>query len=78
MSDTKDIQITEEMKLEKEIAEKQEKLHEIRYGEMETTYKAFELAREDALNKYQAWRKAAMKHGRVPNNILTYFNVNLH
>ena len=28
MSNTKEIQITEEMKLEKEIAEKQEKLHE--------------------------------------------------
>ena len=77
MAETKDIEITKEMELEKEIADKQQQLHDIRYGEMEAAYKAFELAKEDALNKYQIWRKAAMKHGRVPNNVWTYFNITL-
>jgi len=58
MSVKEDVKITEEMKLEKEIAEKQEKLHKMRYGEIE---------------KYDEWRKAALKHGRVPQNIWAYF-----
>ena len=46
MVETKqDIEISEEIKLEKEIEEKQQKLHELRYGDMEKAYKDFEEAK---------------------------------
>ena len=73
MSVKEDVKVTEEMKLEKEIAEKQEKLHKMRYGEMEKAYEDFEAARDVAIENYDEWRKAALKHGRVPQNIWAYF-----
>ena len=72
---TKDkTKITEEMKLEQEIKEKQDRLHKMRYGDMETAYQEFEEAKDIALKKYDAWRRASLKHGRSPHNIIFYFN----
>ena len=79
MSDTKDkVEISEEMKLEEEIAAKQEQLHKMRYGEMEKAYDEFEEAKNLAIEKYHTWRKAAMKQGRVPQNLWVYFNRIIH
>ncbi len=75
MVETKqDIEISEEIKLEKEIEEKQQKLHELRYGDMEKAYKDFEDAKEVAIKKYNIWKQAALKHGQAPKNMLVYFN----
>ena len=75
MVETKqDIEISEEIKLEKEIEEKQQKLHELRYGDMEKAYKDFEEAKEVAIKKYNVWKQAALKHGQAPKNMLVYFN----
>ena len=75
MADTKvDIEISDEMKLEKEIEEKQQQLHELRYGDMERAYKEFEEARDIAIKKYNVWKQAALKHGQAPKNMLVYFN----
>ncbi len=69
-----DIKISEEMQLEKEIQEKQQKLHDLRYGEMEQAYKEFEEARDAAVKKYDIWKQASLKHGNPPKNIMVYFN----
>ena len=75
MVDTKaNIEISDEMKLEKEIEEKQKQLHELRYGDMERAYKEFEEARDIAIKKYNVWKQAALKHGQAPKNMLVYFN----
>lgn len=75
MIDTKkDIEISDEIKLEKEIEEKQKQLHELRYGDMEKAYKEFEEARDIAVTKYNTWKQAALKHGQAPKNMLVYFN----
>ena len=75
MVETKqDIEISEYIKLEKEIEEKQQKLHELRYGDMEKAYKDFEEAKEVAIKKYNVWKQAALKHGQAPKNMLVYFN----
>ena len=75
MVDTKaNIEISDEMKLEKEIEEKQQQLHELRYGDMEKAYKEFEEARDLAVKKYNVWKQAALKHGQAPKNMLVYFN----
>lgn len=68
------VEISEEMKLEKEIKEKQEKLHKMRYGEMEKAYAEFEEAKQFAIEKYDIWRRAALKHGRAPQSLWVYFN----
>ena len=73
--ETKDkVEISEEMKLEKEIKEKQEQLHKMRYGEMELAYNELEEAKQVAIEKYNLWRRAALKHGRVPQSLWVYFN----
>ena len=75
MIDTKkDIEISDEIKLEKEIEEKQKQLHELRYGDMEKAYKEFEEAKEVAIKKYNVWKQASLKHGTAPQNMLVYFN----
>lgn len=63
-----------EKKLEKEIQEKQQQLHDLRYGEIEKAYKEFEDARDIAIEKYTTWKDAAAKQGRVASPLTFYFN----
>ena len=63
-----------EEQLEKEIQEKQQQLHELRYGEIDKAYAEFQDARKVALEKYEAWKETCQKHGSSPNSIMYYFN----
>jgi len=67
-------EITEEQKLEKEILQKQKRLHELRYGDIETAYQEFEKAKQLAIEKYNVWKDVLVKHGQSPDNITYYFN----
>ena len=69
-----DIKISDEIKLEKKIEDMQKELHHLRYGDMEKAYKEFEEAKEVAIQKYNIWKQAALKHGTAPQNMLVYFN----
>ncbi|MDA8747436.1 hypothetical protein N9M66_04420 [Litoreibacter sp.] len=64
----------EEKKLEKEIEEKQQKLHELRYGEIDKAYNDFEKARDNAMEKYNIWKEASLKHGRAISPLTIYFS----
>ena len=66
--------MTEEELLEKEIADKQKQLHDLRYGEIESAYDDFMAAKDVALEKYNYWKKLAETRGGNPNNMLFYFN----
>tara|TARA_R100001082_G_scaffold75278_1_gene43559 strand:+ start:500 stop:781 length:282 start_codon:yes stop_codon:yes gene_type:complete len=66
--------MTEEELLEKEIADKQKQLHDLRYGEIESAYDDFMQAKDVALEKYNRWKKLAETRGGNPNNMLFYFN----
>ena len=66
--------MTEEQKLEKEILQKQKRLHELRYGDIETAYQEFEKAKEVAIQKYNVWKDVLVKHGQSPDSITYYFN----
>ena len=66
--------MTEEQKLEKEILQKQKRLHELRYGDIETAYQEFEKAKEVAIEKYNVWKDVLVKHGQSPDSITYYFN----
>ena len=66
--------MTEEELLEKEIADKQKQLHDLRYGEIESAYDDFMAAKDVALEKYNRWKKLAETRGGNPNNMLFYFN----
>ncbi len=66
--------MTEEKKLEKEILQKQKRLHELRYGDIETAYQEFEKAKEVAIEKYNVWKDVLVKHGQSPDSITYYFN----
>ena len=67
-------EMTEEKKLEKEILQKQKRLHELRYGDIETAYQEFEKAKEVAIEKYNVWKDVLVKHGQSPDSITYYFN----
>ena len=67
-------EMTEEQKLEKEILQKQKRLHELRYGDIETAYQEFEKAKEVAIEKYNVWKDVLVKHGQSPDSITYYFN----
>tara|TARA_R100001015_G_C4560881_1_gene120757 strand:+ start:308 stop:529 length:222 start_codon:yes stop_codon:yes gene_type:complete len=67
-------EMTEEQKLEKEILQKQKRLHELRYGDIETAYQEFEKAKEVAIQKYNVWKDVLVKHGQSPDSITYYFN----
>jgi hypothetical protein len=66
--------MTEQQQLEKEIEDRQKRLHDIRWGDIDTAYKEFEDARDKALEKYNLWKEALQKHGQSPNSIMFYFN----
>ena len=66
--------MTEEQKLEKEILQKQKRLHELRYGDIETAYQEFEKAKQLAIEKYNVWKDVLVKHGQSPDSITYYFN----
>ena len=66
--------MTEEQKLEKEILQKQKRLHELRYGDIENAYQEFEKAKEVAIEKYNVWKDVLVKHGHSPDSITYYFN----
>ncbi len=66
--------MTQEELLEKEIADKQKQLHDLRYGEIESAYDDFMQAKDVALEKYNHWKKLAETRGGNPNNMLFYFN----
>lgn len=66
-------EMTEQQKLEQEIQEKQKRLHEIRYGDIDTAYQEFEQAKELAIEKYNKWKEALIKHGQSPDSITYYF-----
>ena len=66
--------MTEEQKLEKEILQKQKRLHELRYGDIENAYQEFEKAKEVAIEKYNVWKDVLAKHGQSPDSITYYFN----
>tara|TARA_R100001594_G_scaffold104782_1_gene139368 strand:+ start:5695 stop:5916 length:222 start_codon:yes stop_codon:yes gene_type:complete len=66
--------MTEEQRLEKEIADREKQLHDLRYGEIEMAYDDFMAAKDIALEKYNHWKKLAETRGGNPNNMLFYFN----
>ena len=66
--------MTEEQKLEKEILQKQKRLHELRYGDIENAFQEFEKAKEVAIEKYNVWKDVLVKHGQSPDSITYYFN----
>ena len=66
--------MTQEELLEKEIADKQKQLHDLRYGEIESAYDDFMQSKDVALEKYNHWKKLAETRGGNPNNMLFYFN----
>ena len=66
--------MTEEQKLEKEILQKQKRLHELRYGDIENAYQEFEKAKEVAIEKYNVWKDVLVKHWQSPDSITYYFN----
>ena len=66
--------MTQEELLEKEIADKQKQLHDLRYGEIESAYDDFMHSKDVALEKYNHWKKLAETRGGNPNNMLFYFN----
>ena len=66
--------MTQEELLEKEIADKQKQLHDLRYGEIESAYDDFMQSKDVALEKYNRWKKLAETRGGNPNNMLFYFN----
>tara|TARA_R100000234_G_scaffold109852_1_gene81936 strand:+ start:1288 stop:1587 length:300 start_codon:yes stop_codon:yes gene_type:complete len=66
--------MTQEELLEKEIADKQKQLHDLRYGEIESAYDDFMQSKDIALEKYNYWKKLAETRGGNPNNMLFYFN----
>jgi len=70
----RNINMTDEEVLEKEIADKQKQLHDLRYGEIESAYDDFMAAKDVALEKYNYWKKLAETRGGNPNNMLFYFN----
>ena len=67
-------EMTEEQKVEKEILQKQKRLHELRYGDIENAYQEFEKAKEVAIEKYNVWKDVLVKHGQSPDSITYYFN----
>jgi hypothetical protein len=74
-TDIEDIkeEMTEQEKLEKEIEEKQKRLHQIRYGDIDNAYQEFEKAKEVAIEKYNKWKDVLVKHGQSPDSITYYF-----